>query len=206
MSKGPYIVGLLGLAGVTVGALYWYYHYMATQSALSFTPTDEAAGTAAADIDSAAGNVEATVTAAIAGWKSVGNASDWLPAIATSEQENNLPVDLLARIAYEESHFREDIIRGTKSSPAGALGILQLEPEYFPSVRAQIPFTDSDVLSQIEEAAIDVARLYGRFSDWSLAIAAYNAGEGNVHKYGGIPPFPETQKYVADITADVGLV
>lgn len=206
MSKGPYIVGLLGLAGVTGGALYWYYHYMAAQSALSFTPTDEATGTAAADIDSAAGNVEATVTAAIAGWKSVGNASDWLPAIATSEQENNLPVDLLARIAYEESHFREDIIRGTKSSPAGALGILQLEPEYFPSVRAQIPFTDSDVLSQIEEAALDVARLYGRFSDWSLAIAAYNAGEGNVHKYGGIPPFPETQKYVADITADVGLV
>lgn len=202
MSKAPYIVGGLGLVGLAAYC-YWYYYYTATATSLSFTPTDEAAGTTASDVDSAAGNVEASVMAATVGWKSVGNASDWLTAIATSEQENGLPTDLLARMAYEESHFREDIIRGTKSSPAGALGILQLEPAYFLSVAVPVPFTDQDVLNQIDEAARDVARLYNRFSDWSLAIAAYNAGEGNVHKYGGIPPFPETQKYVSDITADV---
>jgi soluble lytic murein transglycosylase-like protein len=202
VSKEFYIVG--AALGIAAGvSLLWYYHYAKAQASLSFTPTDGAAGTTAADTDTTAGNIEADVTAALAGWESVGSAADWIPYINAAEASQGIPANLLARMAYEESHFREEIIRGTKVSSAGALGILQLEPAYFSSVQAPIPFTDDDVRAQIDEAASDVARLYSRFSSWSLTLAAYNAGEGNVHKYGGIPPFPETQKYVSDISADV---
>ena len=198
MSKAAYIAGFGILSALGVG--YWFYHYTYAATSLALVPDPDASGSGA---DDSIGTAEAEVTAAIVGWKSVGSASDWLPTLAQAEQNYALPVDLLARIAYQESHFREEIIRGTKVSPAGALGIMQLEPAYFPSVRAMVPFTDDDIAAQIQAAGQEVERLYGVFSDWSLAIAAYNAGQGNVRKYAGIPPFPETEKYVSDIVADV---
>jgi soluble lytic murein transglycosylase-like protein len=88
-------------------------------------------------------------------------------------------------------------------SPAGALGIMQLMPKFFTSVRVARPYTDNDVGNQIEEAAHFLAGLVKATGDWDLAIAAYNAGLGNVQKYGGVPPFRETQDYVAQVTADV---
>jgi peptidoglycan DL-endopeptidase CwlO len=154
-------------------------------------------------IDSGAANLEDTVTAAIAGWKNVGSGPQWIPLLNDAETRYSLPPDLLARIAYQESHFREDIIRGLKTSTAGAEGLMQLEPPYYASVRVPVPYTDADVSNQIEDAAQELVHLYQRFSNWTLAIAAYNAGEGTVHKYGGIPPFTETQNYVAQVMADV---
>lgn len=185
---------LTGLSAIGSGLYYYFYVHTATSLALK--------GASAIDPIS---NVADTVIATVAGWKSVQQGAVWLPYLNRAEDVHGLPADLLARIAYEESHFREEIIRGTKKSSAGAVGIMQLEPAYYPSAKAGIPFTDDDVRNQIDDAAVEMVHLYGRFSQWDLAIAAYNAGEGNVHKYGGVPPFPETQKYVADITADVGL-
>lgn len=128
----------------------------------------------------------------------------WVPILNMTENRVGLPVDLLARIAYQESHFRESIIRGTYPSAVGALGIMQLMPKFFTSVSvAQIPYSDADVTNQIDEAAHFLAGLFHSTQDWDLAIAAYNAGLGNVRKYGGIPPFKETQDYVAQVTADV---
>lgn len=136
-------------------------------------------------------------------WKQVGAGPTWVPVLNDIEQEHGLPADLLARVAYQESSFRESVIRGTTDSSAGALGIMQMEPQFFSSVRAPVPFSDADVHAQIEQAASELARLYQHYGDWTLALAAYNAGEGEVDKYGGVPPFTETQNYVADITADV---
>jgi len=125
--------------------------------------------------------------------------------LTTAEMVAGIPTYLLARIAYEESHFREDIIRGQNASPVGALGMMQLRPRFFKSVCKPTPFTDADVKAQIYEAADFLESLYVALRDWTLAVAGYNAGLGNVEHYGGIPPFPETEKYVAEITADVPL-
>lgn len=145
------------------------------------------------------------MTAALSGWKAVQQGPRWLSALNAAETRYGLPPDLLARVAYQESHFRPDIITGTKVSPAGALGLMQLEPAYFPSVRVQRPYSDSDTLAQIDEAARELQRLYGHFTDWQLSVAAYNDGQGNVDKYvAGTRPLPsETNTYVAQVFADV---
>lgn len=136
-------------------------------------------------------------------WKDELEGPKWLSALGTAEGTYGLPTDLLARIAYQESHFRPEIIDGTLASPAGALGMMQLMPQYFSSVRVPIPFSFDDTSAQIEEAAKFLASLQGSTHNWSLTVAAYNAGLGNVEKYGGIPPFPETEDYVREILADV---
>jgi soluble lytic murein transglycosylase-like protein len=190
--KKEWWLWLLGLAGVA---------YLATRlkSAPPGASTSDAAGFTS---DPLAYMTEA-ITSAVAGWKNAGQGPTWVPVLNASEDGRGLPRDLLARIAYEESRFREDIIRGNTASSAGALGIMQLEPEYYSSVRVTRPFADADVMLQIDDAATEMLHLYDRFKSWPLAIAAYNAGEGNVHKYGGIPPFKETQNYVAQVMADV---
>ncbi|MGH7744390.1 MAG: lytic transglycosylase domain-containing protein [Candidatus Dormibacteria bacterium] len=145
----------------------------------------------------------AALNAVTTGWKNVGEGTKWADVFSNFEQELGLPTDLLARVAYQESHFRQDIIDGSKISPAGALGIMQLMPQYFKTVNVPRPYSDADTTAQIQEAAQQLLSLYNSTSSWPLAIAAYNAGLGNVQKYGGIPPFTETENYVAQVMADV---
>lgn len=149
-----------------------------------------------------------TLEAAVEGWANVNEGSTWVPVINATESGYGIPTNLLARQAYQESHFRASIIDGTQASPAGALGILQLEPAYFSSVTVPVPFTTSDTTNQISQAGQEMARLYGVYSDWGLALAAYNWGEGNVNAWlaagsspGAMPT--ETQNYVAQILTDV---
>jgi peptidoglycan DL-endopeptidase CwlO len=134
-------------------------------------------------------------------WKASGAA--WLAPLASAEVAAGLPMDLLVRIAYQESHFVDSIIYGTKASPAGALGMMQLMPQYFQSVRAPVPYSYDDIVAQISEAAAQLESLHNQLGTWELAIAGYNAGAGAVKKYGGVPPFAETRNYVAEVTADV---
>jgi soluble lytic murein transglycosylase-like protein len=145
------------------------------------------------------------VTAVIAGWKNVQQGSTWVPVINQTESAYGIPPDLLARMAYQESHFRPDIISGTLASPAGALGILQLMPQYFNSVNVPRPYQTADVVAQITEAAQQLQRLYGQFQDWGIAVAAYNAGAGTLNSYlAGTRQLPaETVDYVTSILADV---
>lgn len=130
-------------------------------------------------------------------WKKANGAAKYLPMLNEAERRYGIPTDLLARLAYQESHFRADIIKGEVRSPDGAVGIMQIVPKYHPDV------DPLNVPQAIDYAARFLKSLYIRFSDWKLALAGYNAGAGNVEKYSGIPPFPETQNYVAQITRDV---
>lgn len=128
-------------------------------------------------------------------WKR--NGAAYLPLLNAAEDKYGIPRDLLARQAYEESHFREDIISGAVVSPAGALGIMQIVPKYHPNV------DPLNVAQSIDYAGSILKGWFNQFGSWELALAAYNAGPGNVEKYGGVPPFVETQNYVAEIKADV---
>lgn len=115
-----------------------------------------------------------------------------------AEDTYGIPRDLLARQAYQESHFRPDIINGTTVSPAGALGLMQIVPAYHPTA------DPLNVPAAITYAAGFLRSLYNQFGSWALALAAYNAGPGNVAKYGNtVPPFAETQAYVSSILGDV---
>ena len=130
------------------------------------------------------------------GWKA--KAGEYLPLLNAAEDTYGIPRDLLVRQAYQESHFRPDIISGATVSPAGALGIMQIVPRFHPTA------DPLNVPAAIDYAAAFLRRLYDQFGSWSLALAAYNAGPGNVAKYGNtVPPFAETQNYVTSILADV---
>jgi soluble lytic murein transglycosylase-like protein len=75
---------------------------------------------------------------------------------------------------------------------------MQLVPRFHPNVNPLDPY------AAIDYAAGFLRSLYDQFGSWTLAVAAYNAGPGNVQKAGNtVPPFPETLKYVADIIGDV---
>lgn len=145
------------------------------------------------------------VTATLSGWQTVQDGPTWVPVINQTETAFSIPPNLLARMAYQESHFRPEVINGTQASPAGALGILQLMPQFFSTVQRPVPFNTQDTLDQINQAAQQVAALYSRYGDWALALAAYNDGAGNVDKYlSGARSLPnETTEYVSQILADV---
>lgn len=137
-------------------------------------------------------------------WKLEGSGPRWVPVLAQTEIDCSLPTDLLARIAYQESTFIEAVIRGLKPSPAGAMGMMQLEPQYFHTVRVPPPFTDEDVENQISEAADFLVALQRSTHNWQLTVAAYNAGLGAVERAGWtVPNIQETQNYVAAVTRDV---
>lgn len=103
-------------------------------------------------------------------------------------------VNLLAAMAKQESNFQSDAV-----SKSGAVGVMQL----MPATAAYLGCTDSyDPEQNIMAGAKYISELLNKYNgDTSLALAAYNAGSNNVDKYGGIPPFEETQNYVAKITA-----
>jgi soluble lytic murein transglycosylase-like protein len=114
---------------------------------------------------------------------------------AAAEKQYALPTDLLARQGWEESDWNV-----SATNPSGAQGIMQFEP----ATAAQYGVTNAfDPTQAIPAAAHYMSDLFDEFGKWSLALAAYDAGPGNVTAYGGIPPFAETQSYVSDIIGDV---
>src|SRR5271168_1682103 len=122
-----------------------------------------------------------------------------LALLNAAEQQYGIPTDLLARQAFQESSFLPSVIYGGANS-AGAVGLMQFEP----ATAAQYGVTNlDDPTQEIPAAAHYMSDLFTQFGSWSLALAAYDAGPGNVTKYGGIPPFTETQNYVSQIISDV---
>lgn len=145
------------------------------------------------------------VNYAMSAWMTSSNAQKWATALSNAEQTYGLPTGLLSRIAYQESRFIQSFIDGTRASSAGALGMMQLMPQFFSTVQRPVPFSDQDTLDQISQAAELLASLYTHFGDWTATVAAYNAGEGTInHVLAGTANLPsETANYIANIAADL---
>ncbi len=105
---------------------------------------------------------------------------------AGAKQE--LSPQLLEAVAYVESRFNDEAV-----SPAGALGAMQL----MPATAAELGVDPRIPAQNIQGGASYLRQMLELFDgDLRLALAAYNAGPGAVQRYGGVPPFKETEEYV----------
>ena len=116
---------------------------------------------------------------------------EWAGTITAAATKNDLDPNLLAALVWSESAFNKN----AKSS-AGAVGLAQL----MPATAAGLGVNPHDPVQNINGAAKYLAAQIDRFGSTELGLAAYNAGPGNVTKYGGVPPFAETKGYVAAVT------
>ena len=106
------------------------------------------------------------------------------------EQDYGLPQGLVHAVIHQESRGRADAV-----SIKGALGLMQL----MPGTAAQLGVNPYDPEQNVRGGALYLRQQIDRFGSIPLALAAYNAGPGAVLRYGGIPPYRETQNYVSTI-------
>lgn len=111
--------------------------------------------------------------------------------VEAAARKYGLPPELLHSVAVVESGYDPKAV-----SPKGAIGVMQL----MPATAARLEADPADAAQNVDAGARHLRRLLERY-DYGLyrALAAYNAGEGAVDRYGWIPPYPETQRYVARV-------
>ena len=97
---------------------------------------------------------------------------------------------LALSIAKKESGFKHEL-----KSPYGAVGVFQV----LPSTAKKIGYNPYYLSENIKGGLTYYKMMYKKFGSVELALAAYNAGPGNVKKYGGVPPFKETKKFISSI-------
>ena len=121
----------------------------------------------------------------------------WESLIQKYAGQYNVSADLVRAVIDQESNGDPRVV-----SRAGAMGLMQLMPANVREAGVSDPFDpEQNVRAGVAHLREHLDRYDG---DVRLALAAYNAGPGNVAKYGGIPPFRETQNYVRKITARLG--
>lgn len=112
--------------------------------------------------------------------------------IYAEAKRNNLDPQLVAAVVETESRFKP-----TAKSHAGAQGLMQLVPRTGKWMGAKNLMNPTE---NVKAGTKYLSYLTERFKgDETKIIAAYNAGEGNVRRFGGVPPFRETQNYVKKV-------
>lgn len=114
--------------------------------------------------------------------------------ITRHARDNGLSPDLVRAVIQVESAYDQFAV-----SPKGAMGLMQLMPATATEFGVQNPFhPDQNIGAGVKYLKQLLTRYDNKIE---LALAAYNAGPGNVEKYGDVPPFAETQNYVKKVTS-----
>ena len=119
------------------------------------------------------------------------NALDLKTLIAEAAKQYEISPELVDSVIQVESNYNTWAV-----SPKGAQGLMQLMPDTARRFGVRNSF---DAKENIQGGVRYLKFLQDTFKDDSLAIAAYNAGEGAVQKYGHVPPYAETIHYVANV-------
>ena len=122
--------------------------------------------------------------------------AQFVTTIESAAAANGIPASLLAALVSHESGFNPNAV-----SSAGAEGIAQ----FMPATAQGMGVNPFDSTSAINGAAKLLGAYSSRFGSYANALAAYNAGPTAVARYGGVPPYPETQAYVPTVLALAGL-
>jgi cell wall-associated NlpC family hydrolase len=151
-------------------------------------------------VPAATGNDSAVLTGSTTGGSTqMGNVAVPAAYAGTIEQaasSNGIPASLLAALLYHESRFEPNVV-----SSAGAEGIAQ----FMPATAAGMGIDPTNPSQAIEGAAQLLGSYTRQFGSYSDALAAYDAGSSAVERYGGIPPYAETQAYVPAVLSLAGL-
>lgn len=115
---------------------------------------------------------------------------EYLAMAREAARKHGVPEDLFLRLVQQESNWDPNA-----ESHKGALGLAQL----MPATARRLGVDPSVPKQNLEGGARYLSKQFRKFGSWRLALAAYNAGPQAVRKYGGVPPYEETQNYVAKI-------
>lgn len=114
-------------------------------------------------------------------------------------KKTGVPKEILYRLLRTESNFNPNALGPEIEGQGRATGIGQ----FMPATAKGMGFDPTDPMVSIAKSAQYLADKKKQHGTWANTLASYNAGSGNVEKYGGVPPFPETINYVKKILKDL---